>query len=373
MVGPSFLGRYKLFSESLFPQRNNYMMETIAEMGLMYYIFLICIRVDMRLIGGRGRQPVIIGLCCMLLPFITVLTMLRAFRQILAKIIADGPFVWAISTCMSLSPLPVVYPVLKELRLLNSELGRISMSACMMNDVAGWLSLIVLGAAKQYSISSERLMWFSFAVLVQGAVTAFMIRPMMRWIVRQTPEGKTVKHRFVVPILLGVLVMGFFSELMGASNIEGPMMLGLVVPDGPPLGSTLLERTETIVNTFLFPLFFCSFGLKTDLFAGGGELSAIAALIAVVLGCQAAKFVGTISPSMYYGLPFRDALVLSMIMSLKGVVQVVTYVQWFKYKVTLNSLTSLPLPAQNQLSVLKNLGDSDSNPARLSSVCLCEV
>lgn len=333
MVGPSFLGRYKVFSDSIFPQRSTYVMETLAEVGMMYYIFLICLRVDLQLIGGRGRQPVIIGVCGMLLPFVTALTMLHILHHSMAASLTQGPVIMVICTAISLSPLPVIFPILKDLHLLNSTLGRISMSASMTNDVAGWLSLILFGASKQYGISSQKFMWFSLALLVQGAVTVFLIRPAMHWIIRRTPEGKPVKHRFVVPILLGVLVMGFFSDLMGASNVEGPMILGVVVPDGSSLSLTLLERTETILNSFLFPLFFCSFGLKTNLFADYGKKSAIVAPILVVLGTQLAKMVGTIAPSMYYDLPFRDSLVLSMIMSFKGVVEVVTYVQLFNSKV----------------------------------------
>lgn len=77
MIGPSFLGRFKVVSESIFPERSNYVRETIAEVALMYYIFLICVRVDLQLIGGRGRQPVVIGVCCLLLPFFTVFTMVH--------------------------------------------------------------------------------------------------------------------------------------------------------------------------------------------------------------------------------------------------------------------------------------------------------
>ncbi|RWR81282.1 cation/H+ antiporter 15-like protein [Cinnamomum micranthum f. kanehirae] len=320
LIGPSFLGRFKVFSESIFPERSNYVRETIAEVALMYYIFLICVRVDLQLIGGRGRQPVVIGVCCLLLPFFTVFTM--------------GPVLVGLCSAMSFSPVPVIFPILKDLHLLNSSLGRISMSASMTNDVAGWLSLISFGAIKQYNISARRLMWFSIALVVQLAVTVFMIRPAMHWIILQTPEGKPVKHRFVVPILLGVLVMGFFSDLMGASNLEGPMILGVVVPDGSVLSLTLLERTETILSCFLFPLFFCSFGLKTNLFTNSSTtLSGIVAFVSIVLGCQVAKMVGTIAPSMYYDLPFSDALVLSMILSFKGLVEVFTYVKLLNSKV----------------------------------------
>lgn len=343
MIGPSFLGRFKAFSESIFSERSNYVRETIAEVALMYYIFLICVRVDLQLIGGRGRQPVVIGVCCLLLPFFTVFTMVHLFHRVLGNSFAQGPVLVGLCSAMSFSPVPVIFPILKDLHLLNSGLGRISMSASMTNDVAGWLSLISFGAIKQYNISARRLMWFSIALVVQLAVTVFMIRPAMHWIIRQTPEGKPVKHRFVVSILLGVLVMGFFSDLMGASNLEGPMLLGVVVPDGSVLSLTLLERTETILSCFLFPLFFCSFGLKTNLFTNSSTtLSGIVAFVLIVLGCQVAKMVGTIAPSLYYDFPFSDALVLSMILSFKGLVEVFTYVKLLNSKVH-SSLVSLPL------------------------------
>jgi hypothetical protein len=78
----------------------------------------------------------------------------------------------------------------------------------------------------------------------------FVLRPAIVLIIKKRPRGKEVTQEFVVLILVGVLVMGFITELIGASIIHGALMLGIIVPDGPPLGSILVEKTELIVKEF---------------------------------------------------------------------------------------------------------------------------
>ena len=53
-------------------------------------------------------------------------------------------------------------------------------------------------------------------------------------------NGQNPLKFYVVAILLGVFVMGFLTDMFGIGIAHGPFWLGLVIPNGPPLGATLV-------------------------------------------------------------------------------------------------------------------------------------
>uniref|UniRef100_A0A2N9J7B8 Cation/H(+) antiporter central domain-containing protein n=1 Tax=Fagus sylvatica TaxID=28930 RepID=A0A2N9J7B8_FAGSY len=69
--------------------------------------------------------------------------------------------------------------------------------------------------------------------------TIYAIRPALISVIKRTPEGTEVDEVYVVLILVGVLFMGFITDFTGSSIIYGPLILGYVIPDGPPLAFKL--------------------------------------------------------------------------------------------------------------------------------------
>ncbi|KAI6669044.1 hypothetical protein NL676_003929 [Syzygium grande] len=56
-------------------------------------------------------------------------------------------------------------------------------------------------------------------------------------IIRRTPEGRLVKNVYVYAIILYFLTSSLIFHLAGLSSFLAPFILGLAIPDGPPLGS----------------------------------------------------------------------------------------------------------------------------------------
>jgi Kef-type K+ transport system membrane component KefB len=116
-----------------------------------------------------------------------------------------------------------------------------------------------------------------------------------------------------------VLGCALFSEYIGQHFMIGPIIFGMAVPDGPPLGSALSERLDAMVKTVFLPLYFLYSGIRFDLYI----LDAQSFVIVQVLGIVASigKVVGTLLPSIYWKMPLTDVLSLGLLMSTQGITQ----------------------------------------------------
>lgn len=85
-------------------------------------------------------------------------------------------------------------------------------------------------------------------------VIQLLFRPAIMWMRRRTGEGKPVKETHVVAMFILVLVAGFLGELIGQHFVFGPLILGLVVPPGPPFGAGLMSKLDSLASGLLSDL-----------------------------------------------------------------------------------------------------------------------
>lgn len=175
------------------------------------------------------------------------------------------------------------------------------------------------------------------------AFLMFCVRPAMIWINNNTPEGHPEQQSFVVAIFLGALVMGFLTDMFGIAIANGPVFLGLVIPDGPRVGATIVQKTETIMADILLPFSFIMVGSYTDFYAmSASGWSSLSPLFVMVVTGYIIKFISIWIVLYFWRMPLRNGLAVSLIMSLRGHVELILFVAWMEKKVssTFNSYTN---------------------------------
>lgn len=142
----------------------------------------------------------------------------------------------------------------------------------------------------------------------------------MLMIARNTPEGKPVHQSYIYAIML----LFFFSlggpRWFSRSMMLGPYLLGMVVPPGPPLGSAIVEKFDSMVHNLFLPIFISTCGLRLESFMidFGAELTKKISMAAVV--GWLVKFLACLLPALYKKMPRKDAVALALILCSKGVV-----------------------------------------------------
>ncbi|XP_021716824.1 cation/H(+) antiporter 15-like [Chenopodium quinoa] len=323
VLGPSILGHNRNFLAEVFPARSRVLLENLSVFSLMLFIFLLGVKMNLSLALRSGKKPIAIGILGFIIPYAMaslVACLLKHFVTLDRDILRILPFVIE-TQCMS--AFPVIACFLADLKILNSEIGRLASSSSVVSDVFQWSLMTIRFAiriAKAKSFSSSVGSFLSVALFIVLAL--YGIRPAALWAIRKTPEGQPVKEKYIIGVLLALLGCGFIGEVIGLSAVIASFIVGLVIPDGPPLGAALSEKLDSFVSVLLMPIFFAICGLQMDVFAIQ-KLKNVGAIQLVVFVAFIGKVVGTIAPPLFYRMPFRDALSLSLIMNAKGLIELV--------------------------------------------------
>jgi Kef-type K+ transport system membrane component KefB len=165
-----------------------------------------------------------------------------------------------------ITPFPVVAWLLEDLDILNSELGRLGLSATLVSDVLSVFLTVTFTLTRISQNEGSMLAAIDLgAIIVYLIVIVFAIRPAMLWVIRQTPKGRHVENTYIHIIMLMVLGSDLLSHALGQTLLFGPFFLGLAVLDGPPLGSAIVNKLKFFIWDVFLPIFVTTCGMRTDL------------------------------------------------------------------------------------------------------------
>jgi Kef-type K+ transport system membrane component KefB len=216
---------------------------------------------------------------------------------------------------------------LTELKLLSTNVGVIVLSAGVGNDVTGWI-LLALCVALVNAGSGLTALWVLLVCVGYVLFLSFVVRPVFMWYLRRTGSLEKGPSQSVVAVtLLMALTSAFFTQVIGVHAIFGGFVIGLICPHEGGFAIKLTEKIEDLVVTIFLPLYFALSGLQTNL----GLLDS-GIVWAYVIGIIAIAFFGKIAggtlASRFTGLLWRESFTVGVLMSCKGLVELIVLVSW---------------------------------------------
>ena len=202
---------------------------------------------------------------------------------------------------LSTTSVAVVYAVMIESRLADTDLGKTILAACFITDLGTVLALGVLFA--------DFNAWLIVFIVATALALAVMPRA-TRWFVTRVPNRVSepeIKFLFFVLFALGGLASQANSEAVLPAYLVGLAVAGVFVRD-----RVLVHRMRAIAFSLLTPFYFIRAGLFVQLPAVMSGAGLIAALLAVKVG---AKVVGVWPTSRAFGMPVREANYTTLLMS----------------------------------------------------------
>ncbi|XP_048137569.1 cation/H(+) antiporter 20-like isoform X2 [Rhodamnia argentea] len=329
LLGPSALGRVDSFLNLVFPAWSIPVLESVASIGLLFYLFLVGLELDLGSIRRSGKKAFGIAFAGICLPFLFGMGATFILRKLVhgEDKVGYSQFLMFMGVALSITAFPVLARILAELKLLTTRVGETAMAAAAFNDVAAWIMLALAVALAGGGSGCPKSPLISLWILISGmAYVGFMfvvIRPMMSWMARQcSPEYDVMDEAYICITLAGVMLSGFMTDLIGIHAIFGAFVFGLTIPKGGVFATRLIKRIEDFVSGLLLPLYFASSGLKTNIAKIQGAEAWGLSVLVISMACTG-KILGTFVVAMVCMIPIRESLALGVLMNTRGLVELI--------------------------------------------------
>ncbi|KAJ7529302.1 hypothetical protein O6H91_15G043100 [Diphasiastrum complanatum] len=319
LLGPTGFGNIPRFTETIFPADSIVLLETFANMGLMFFVFLVGLELDIKSLRKTGATALWIAAAGICLPFA-----LGGFVSFISYKTMDnldkhfGPFFVFIGVALSITAFPVLARILAERKLLTTEIGQLAMSAAAVNDIVAWILLALAISLTNAGSNPLNPIW---VLLLGVSFVVFMfviVRPAVTVLARHDP----VREWVVAITLLMVLAAGFTTDAIGVHVIFGGFMLGFIMPKEGAFAGVICQKVEDYVSILLLPLYFASSGLKTKLSAINNAKTVGVLVLVIIIACFG-KVLTTMIVAKMNGLKMRTSLTLGFLMSTKGLIELI--------------------------------------------------
>ncbi|CAN0926652.1 Cation/H(+) antiporter 20 [Linum grandiflorum] len=338
LLGPSALGRNEELFRLVFPSWSTPILESVASIGLLFFLFLVGLELDLASIRKSSKRAFAIALAGISLPFLFAAVISYFLRRAAAAARGSnqnhsphdeppyGQYLLFLGVALSITAFPVLARILAELKLLTTQVGQTAMAAAAFNDVVAWILLALAVALAGPSKGPLVSVWILLSGVGFVAFMLLVVRRGMEWIAKRcsspSPQQAYADEAYICLTLAGVMAAGFTTDLIGIHSIFGAFVFGLTIPKGGEFAGRLMKRIEDFVAGLLLPLYFASSGLKTDVAKiQGAEAWGFLALV-ISTAC-AGKILGTFVVAMMCMIPARESLALGVLMNTKGLVELI--------------------------------------------------
>jgi Kef-type K+ transport system membrane component KefB len=312
LLGPSLLGVIAPSAlDYLFPSQVISALKVLAMIGLVLFMFLIGLELDLGKLRGHGHKAVVISEASIALPVALGALLALWLYPRLGEGVDKLGFTLFIGAAMAITAFPVLARVLQETGLYHTRIGVLTITCAAVDDVSAWCLLAAVVAI----INSTG---FGDAIRIIGLSVVFVVGMIkfVRPLIRRTPK---------VPVWLA-LALAFASawttEQIGIHAIFGAFMAGAAMPRKPEIRSEIHEKLQTATLTFLLPVFFMVVGLATriDLLNSAYLFGITALVIGVAI---AGKWGGSMVAARITGETWQDAAAIGILMNTRGLTELV--------------------------------------------------
>ncbi|CAD0115514.1 unnamed protein product, partial [Aureobasidium uvarum] len=327
LLGPSVMGRIPGFTATIFPPAAQPNLALVANLGLVLFLFIVGLEVDLRYLASNWKIALSVGLAGMALPFgLGCAIAYGLYNQFSdedgTEPVAFGTFMLFVGVAMAITAFPVLCRILTELKLLSTSVGVIVLSAGAGNDVTGWV-LLALCVALVNSGSGISALYVLLTALGYTLFLFFAVKPAFTWVLRRTRTFENGPSQGIIVLtLLIALASSFFTGVIGIHPIFGAFMAGLICPHEGGFAIKVTEKIEDLISALFLPLYFALSGLSTNL---GLLDSAITwgYVVGVLAVAFVGKFVGASVAARVNGLVWRESFTIGALMSCKGLVELI--------------------------------------------------
>lgn len=323
LLGPSLLGKLSPeISAFIFPPSSLGNLHLLSQIGLILFMFVIGMELDMDIIRKKASATVFISLAGIILPYcLGIWIAYYLYPSFGINNIPFYAFALFMGIAMSITAFPVLARVTQERSLMGTRLGNISLSAAAFGDIIAWCLLaFVIAIARAGSFSSS--IYTIVAVIAYIIVMLFVMRPLLKRLGSRKAAGRVVDRSTIAIAFIVLLLSAYCCEIIGVHALFGAFFAGVIMPDELDFRKGLIGKIEDVALVLLLPLFFVFTGLRTQIGLLTDTSLLLTCLLITVLAI-AGKMGGSIIAARIAGENMKDSLAIGALMNTRGLVELV--------------------------------------------------
>jgi Kef-type K+ transport system membrane component KefB len=324
LLGPSLLGRVAPdIQHHLFPAGPaNVVLYTMAQIGLVLYMFLVGLNFDVNLIKHRLGTAAAVSAAGILAPLAfgaLIAVPLLSSRIYFDKSVTLVMAMMFLGASIATTAFPMLARIIYERGLSGTPLGTLALACGAADDAFSWCLLATVLAIHRGSAI------VAVTAVVGGILYTLLLltigRKAFRVLGTLSERRQTVSPAVLSTVLILLMTCAWFTDTIGIYAIFGAFVLGVAMPSGF-FAERLTINLEPLVTTFLLPLFFVYSGLNTQI-----GLVNTPALWAVTLGILvvaiAGKGVACTVAARLNKVPLRESVALGALMNARGLIELI--------------------------------------------------
>jgi Kef-type K+ transport system membrane component KefB len=321
-LGPSLFGllapnlQATIFSTDILPAFG-----VAANLGLIFFMFLIGLEVDQKQLKGKAAPAAAISNASIALPMLLGIAAALPLYKLLGPDIKFAAFALFMGVAMSITAFPVLARILTERRMLKGSVGSLTIGCAAIDDVSAWF-LIALATTIAVSGSFGVVVRTIAEAIAFVLVMALLVRRILARMATAFDEVGQIPSGWFAAIVVGVLLSACITEAIGIDVIFGGFIMGMVMPRHARLTEEVTRRVEDFVVTLLLPMFFVYTGLKTNItLLDRPELWLITASLVVL--AIVGKLAGAAIAARVCGFDSRASMVIGTLMNTRGLTELI--------------------------------------------------
>lgn len=323
VLGPSLAGTvFPELSAFLFPPQSLGNLQFLSQIGLILFMFIIGMELDLTVLKNQAREAVIISHASIIFPFTLGMGLAyHLYRDYAPPGVQFLSFALFMGIAMSITAFPVLARIIQERNMAKTRLGTIVLTCGAADDITAWSLLAGVIAIVQAGSFVNAL----YTLALAAAYVAFMLRvlqPFLRRLGDVYSSPETLSKPRVAIFFITLLLSSYAAESIGIHALFGAFMAGVIMPANLQFRSLFIEKVEDISVVLLLPLFFVFTGLRTQI--GLLHDTALWQVCGMVVAVAViGKFVGSAVAAKFVGQGWRESLIIGALMNTRGLMELV--------------------------------------------------
>lgn len=323
VLGPSIVGMlFPDVSSFLFPKDSLKTLQFLSQIGLMMFMFIIGMELNIKVLKNKAQEAVIISHASIVFPYFLGVTIAYFLYEHFAPAnISFLAFALFMGIAMSITAFPVLARIIQERGMTKTSLGSMAITCAAADDITAWCILAVVVAIVKAGSIVNALFTIGLAI-GYVVIMLYAVRPLLKKLGSVYASKENLNKTAIAFMFMVLLFSSYLTEVIGIHALFGAFMAGVIIPENLNLKKKLAEKIEDVSIVLLLPLFFVLTGLRTQIgLLNDGYLWGICGLI--ILVAVAGKFVGSAATARFVGLSWKDSLSIGALMNTRGLMELI--------------------------------------------------